>query len=631
MSSAVREQLKSFVIWVSSAKSNSFALTHNNTQSDFTIDVGHWRLPGTWSVEVVSAICSEVDNTKTKGDLMVYASFVEPDLVGHGMFPLVDRITYTGHKFIRHQETEVPFLRRVNTQFLQRLNFIIADGNGKAPVWLQASPTLFALQFKPRQAEFNENIMDQTFVSNQSRSFFPNNMASNFTAVLPSQRTLTDFTRWRMAITKITLPPVHTVDETKSDEWNIYLTPTFNIKAGASTMITITKVKDMDELISQFNLKMKTMIEAWFPQPDDAGLGGSKKEDRQIDYCVFDGPGPWPPINLDGSVSKYPESSLDIDELRTIGLPDFEFDTSPSDNDYRFCLRSKYIRDTDGATGLILTFVAGGILKTLGFTTSVFTRENHPNDTVINNLISQRQLVKGTSPACGPAVNEVMLVGCRLVKRYGKTYLVTSFFDCEGKWNLTLNMPEGFFDLLNISKQSTTSNTKDTWPYLSYEIIARRKDNNNKVYHPDDQSKEFMGNWDCKLHTSKDIGMTTLRSHKTTLTPASSGFVEINTLKQNIIIAPVNTLAHVTCSLVDFQQVGNKSLQLMEVVGMSAASTGAKDQPKQYVFEPKHTKFLPLITSSFKHITFKVDDEDNNPILFNREGISTISVRFKKE
>ena len=253
-----------FVFWVQSKRDVNFPRTRNNTPDDFVVQLSTaWKLEGPWSVRVLSSTTGNVDPSKTHGDLMVYTDMIEYEIVGHDQYPLIERIYQR-----LHQESTHPFRRYVNGHYLETIGFKIADASGIKPVWTTpAQETVLCLAFTPQAENTKSNAMDQTFLSNQSKPFFPNNHASDFTAHLPALQRLNP--EWRVGITKISLPAASTTISTYA--WKVTLMPTFSIPPAAHTSFTLANINSKSSLITQFNKGMETMIATWFSSNDGRG------------------------------------------------------------------------------------------------------------------------------------------------------------------------------------------------------------------------------------------------------------------------------------------------------------------------------------------------------------------------
>lgn len=539
---------------------------------------------------------------------MVYSDFVEYGLVGHGMFPLLDRITYTGSSDIRHQELWFPLIRTVNGQYFDKIRFKIGDGNGRAPVWLSPStPTILALQFTPQSDGYSEKVMDQTFVSNQSRVYFPENKATKFTAVLPAQQNLQDINKWRVGCTKITIPPAMAVTKLSQSEWVVHLEPSFAIPASAQTSITIGKFKNYSELILEFNTKMKSIITSWFPaDKEQAGVGGSSSTDRELQYydAIDD-----QDYSTEASLDKLKNGvGLDMDELSTF-TSHFVFRGSSTDN-------TKFQVSTIASNSPDASFTTlendHGLFRRLGFSYYQTTTEMNSKGLVLHFYAQDPPFV-GES-------NEVFLLGCKMKLSTTKNLINihTSFFNNDGRdHSVTLSLPEGMYDVLGMNKQGVPQHERQNEQIYLSTLVKQ-----GHVFPHDLSNKKTLIRNVASVVQECSVNPAAI--------PVNSDTNYIEIQQRSPSVEPLSKLAHLTCSLVNFQQIGDRRLPLMEVISMSSTSAGAAHQVKQYVFEPKHIKYYPLVKSTFQNITFEIKDEEGGSIPFVDDGIATITVRFKK-
>lgn len=606
---------RSFVLWVTS---HSYPDTHprtlNNRPDDFTFELPPgWHLPGTWAVSVVGAMTSEVDDSQTLGDLMVCTDLIDHALVGHGYFPLIDRIAYTQNPSLRYQESLHPFRRRVNGNRFEQIGFKITDANGKTPVWKTPFyETVLALLFEPKDSNYGQSAMDQTFVSNQSLPYFSNNNASCFTAKLPSLQRLTD-PRWKVGCTKITLPPAATTMNVS--EWKVSLIPSFPISDTAQTTVTLGPIRKNDpssvgsifpELEQEFNSKMKNMIASWFPlDPHAVGVGGATKEDRQI--------------TIGTTTLTFNEGSTFKDIYETMSGNWYYIGTQASDSSKL----TLYVPHDE-----IPQFT--GLLARLGFTAVLPVT---PTDFVtIQNIPLLRY--EATKKPFEGETQQAYMIECRMhgkwFGRYMNPAVTTRFYSPGDQHELRLIMPEGMYDMLGLNKQGLEIKMrgKDGVNYIETvvkfgnphphnvetEVGYDHHTTFNYPYLKDLKHYYFVGQEGDYQSLSNHINPTTQR-------------LEI-TLHSTII--PQAKIAYIRCSLLNLQQVGNRRIPLLDIVPLSAASHGDTSQPKQYVFEPKHVKYYPLLTNTFQNITFEVEDEHGAAIPFVSHGVTTITLRFQK-
>jgi hypothetical protein len=301
---ALKER-KPFGLWVSSTPDVNFPRTKNNKQDEFEIQLpSPCRLAGTWSVRMLSFLASEVkrDAKQPRGELMIYSDLIRYVLVGHDYFPLLDWIPTTGSTGARYQEANHPIVHRVNHSYLETIGFKIADVKGQPPVWLSKQETLIYLSFEPEDDHFQENTMDQTFLSNQSKPYYPTNKPSKFTAKLPALQRLG--TGWKVGISKMTIPSGFTL--TRAYKWNLMMA-TKDPKARSPTNVFVMdKVKSMADLCRQFNAGVQASFWKWHDRGNgDGGVGGATVKERSV-HIVNVSNGSSGTIGLNHAWHKYP-------------------------------------------------------------------------------------------------------------------------------------------------------------------------------------------------------------------------------------------------------------------------------------------------------------------------------------
>ncbi|KXJ20593.1 putative uncharacterized transposon-derived protein F54H12.3 [Exaiptasia diaphana] len=588
----LREARRPFFLWATSDKDPSYARTQDNTSDDFTVELDNWTLKGTWSVQVVDAIMSEVDENQTRGDVMVYCDFIESAIVGHGMFPLLDRVGYTGKKWIRNQSK-----RKVDKNRLETLGFKLADAEGKKPVWLDTNQvTLLCLQFKPEKESFED--MDYTFLSNLSTSTYPKNKASHFTAVLPGAKTLKDLDRWAMGMTKISLPPVTTAQ--KVSEWEVHLIPSFALPPTAITSAKIGNVSSLDELMKDYNTKMKSIINSWFPNNPNGGGLSCPIEQSRMTFTV---------------IGKQ-EKTVDFGGRITI----FELNRKLAEESKNtIFIRASFATKTAFLFllyGTTINYIKSPLLKRLGF-----LQEDMASPTLRSRNLTTYFASTSAFNKEDLHLYSFQLVGSSMFKDEpmpsysapNEPYTIsTGFFQNfkrQGVEHLTLLLPGGMYDLLGMEKSGVSSTAIKGETYL--ETLVK-----GSYDFPHDTSSAVFttNNWHGLLNCFM-VNQTIQTVPKPNPLTKKLEIVSSSNLKT------VNTVAHVLCDAVDYQKVGAKSLQLLATFNMSAAAVGNQSQPKQYLRDPHLIMYKPLKTSVLHHLNFQIQDDRGREIQFDKGGV----------
>ena len=601
----------SFIFWCSSKPTPHDRITKDNKPEVFTIELPlNFELPGAWSVRCLGVITAEVDFTQTNGDLMIYTDLIEYALVGHGYFPLIERAVFSGRSDLRFQESMHPFRRKVKLNYIRSISFKIADGNGKAPVWSNSNyDTLVCLKFVPEAPNFDRLFMDLTFVSNQSRDRFPKNSATEFTAQLPSVQQL-DNRDWQVGLTKVTLPPILT--ESKISTWTVVL----DSKGVNLPPIVIKNVKTLDEMISQFNHQAHQIIKDQFPNstPTDAFKVQIKR-------------------NSSGNSS----SSSDFVHRHMVFTTN---QLSLTDIYEAFAAEEMYM-GTTGQTKFIMMVKSskgewphGGLFQMLGFNAG-------PNSTppINNQLPNTGGTTKWTliaadqEPFSDPNLGYPSTIECKLYKENGKPRLRFSYYGTQ-TLKLGLTIPKGMCNLLGLNTSGVTTKIKeDGSEVIRIEIgpgttsyphdVGKDNDNLVSIGYPPLNGDGRVG----YIKNKKDYYQSILEGTTTSMTAGASGSLEIHDSTTKI---PYGKVARVTCDLIKPEFVGDKALRMLDVVPLASASAGEHEQPKQYVFEPRHIKYYPLVKSSFQSVAFKVEDEEGETLPFVTNGVATYTLRFKK-
>lgn len=597
---------------MSSTRDGRFQRSLANTQDEFTFELdGEWTLPGDWSVSVIETILPELDDEQTTGDIMVYTDAVEYSVVGHGMYPLIDRVVYRGSSTSRCQTSFHPFKRKMKSVRYEHLLFKLSDARGVPPVWIDTShPTYLCLEFTPEKSGFETREMDLTFLSNQSTDVYPENHPNKFTAVLPYQQQLEEVDRWRIGTTKITLPSAET--SSIMTEWTIDFVPNIPLPYDAKTSTTVGPVNTFQALMDDYNNKLKTLVSSWFPKnPTGAGLVTEDKENY---------------IQLYLRNSKVPEvvhfygPVTVIDVMRTIQIK--------SDNTILLGVNKQtrkfmfYCWD-ESRVGL------DALTQRMGFTKL--------------SLQTPRIILGGPLPLCklydadnlpfegdAKTLYDFMMVGSMIYETFTplsphdevthQYALGSGFFmnpHSKRPIEVTLTMPEALYDLLSLEKSMLIPEVRDGNRYLSTTI----KPWFNFPHHEPVSSLPGWESLDVCYWVTQPI-------KKVPCSSKDSGQLESVTTTN---LDSLNKLAHVTCSLIEPQRVGQKSMPLLDIVSMSSSVQGGRAQPKQYIYEPHRIKWQPLKTSLLHEITFEIEDEEGKAIPFSRGGVVTVTVRLQKQ
>jgi len=255
-----------FTFWCCSLVDSNAPRTYNNTQDTFVTKLPTlWILQDEWEVYVQSVICSEIPHSSTHKDLLLYSDLIEYVLVGHDNFPLLEWLPPTSDSYVRHQESNHPYIRRVAKSHFDHIGFKIVDTRGRTPKFLRKDPTFIALHFRP--AKNNQNkTMDMTLLSNQSKIYFPNNRPNQFTAQLPSLIKM-EANEWKVALSKATLPAVSISNVITKDEQKILLSYTpyhssqFSSTRELEIVLPNSHWESLEKLIEHINDLLKTHLE----------------------------------------------------------------------------------------------------------------------------------------------------------------------------------------------------------------------------------------------------------------------------------------------------------------------------------------------------------------------------------
>jgi len=610
----LREEGKVFDMWVSSERDDKQPRTSENTPDDFVVSLRpDWIMNGTWSVKVIDAIMSEVNKTKTVGEIMIYTDFIEYAIVGHGMFPLLETIGYTGtSSVIRNQSKVHPLLRKLNKARFQELGIKLADGSGKAPVFLDATkPTLLCLRFEPRALNFDKELMDLTFLSNQSLKTYPENGPSSFTAVLPAPITLQNSQKWRAGAVSITLPPIDLTQ--KLTRWRVYLEPNFPLPSSAITSVEIGDAGSLQALMKDYNAQMKTLVSSWFPL--DTNLGGFG-----IGGCEMK-------ITVDGV-----KKTLRFDGSLT--LSEFHDRLRRESNNTILSLRTSMIMSLRVlGTTTIQWDGSQTLLKRLGFTkddatTPTFKQVWGGDNTPLNWYVASSSTLfdgKNGPFMIGSYMFDDTTIGMPFDQTQTKTILRTSFYHKPdtgyGGVSLTLSLPEAMYDLLGMNKKNLPTRFIRGIKYV--ETIVK----NGYTFPHNVATLTVDYEFTDDLHFYSTTQEVTKKKN-IPLDPVSK-LIEFSVINNAV---RVDKLAHVTCDAMDLRRIGDRSLSLLDIVPLSAsASQGDSSQPMQYVYSPHTIKHNLLKTSTLHHIKFNVEDENGEKLNFTKNGVTTITVRLLKQ
>ncbi|KAK3718082.1 hypothetical protein QZH41_005715 [Actinostola sp. cb2023] len=251
------EERRPFVRWFESTPDpNRSPRTTDNTQDEFVVVLDRpWSLRGDWSVRVLDCSLAEVHSATPRRDLLLYSHVIVYEIVGYDKFPLLDWLPYHSNRHLRHQQSRHPFRRRVAVRRLESIGFKIVDVEGRVPVFRSTVPTLICLEFEPQPPDFDETLMEYTFLSNQSRDLYKDNHPARFVAQLPTPQRM-DRGRWEVGLVKLTLPPTTLV---RAGEWFVGVTLNYYKQKEIMRVEIDTKdpPKTIEALLALLNRKIR--------------------------------------------------------------------------------------------------------------------------------------------------------------------------------------------------------------------------------------------------------------------------------------------------------------------------------------------------------------------------------------
>lgn len=601
---------KPFVFWFNSLPDPVYPRTKNNTPESFVVQLPEaWQFEGSWDVKCLSCVVPEINVARTPGDLLLYTDIIRYALVGHDYFPLVDRITANTNP--RFQQTKHPMIRRVNDDRYEHMTFKIADVQGKPPHWKDTSGnTVLSLEFIPVEPrDPNLSDMDQTFLSNQSKDYYPLNNASSFICKLPVPARMSE--GWEIGVTKITLPPVLTKRTT--NEFTVYLSTSVPLPTGVPTSFTLKNESSVHNLGTKFSAKIEEVLSGWKKADGTRLVGGAQGGTGPDDMRII--------IKDDGDWGNEAHNHVfkDITSLESLNkklkqhgfkngmMPtrlsnyggtiyeDSRYDTNDDNKFLFFDLDSKNYR-----------MDYSGLMTHLGV--------DGPT-TLAWGITAQNRIIYSCRKKPFEGKIYLPFVDCRLETSKGQSKLWVGFYDPSGLNHLTLSMPHGLYKLLGFNDDGVPVSIRDNGEKY-VDITAKQ---GYKHPHAIDDPADT-------------VGWRYLENNQTTYVEGLPSLID-TPVEYDVLLAakPPMSNAYVTCSIVTPHHVGDREIPLIETIPLASVNQGTNGESKDYVYEPTHVKYTPLGSTSFQTIQFTIEDEQRKLIpLLDDYGATTITLNYRQ-
>ena len=581
-----------FVHWFSSRPDpNRSPRTANNTQDEFTVALDHpWLLSGPWAVRVLDCSLAEVRPDSNRRDLMLYSDVMVYEIVGHDRFPLLDWLPYNSNEYLRHQQSRHPFLRRVAREKLETIGFKIVDVTGRPPAFRTRAPTLVCLEFIPQDAALDDSSMECTFLSNQSRDVHPKNHPTDFTAQLPSIQRMDRGGQWEVGIVKLTLPT--TTLAARQGDWWVKIN---FVGRKLYTTVKITERPDTIEgLIELLNSKIRQNIQTTYLTSKAKGLSGSFRQ-----RCIVSKNDTFPLFRVGDRLTIYSVKQLvaAIRDGTGLGL---RWGKVKKGQTHAWVL---YLDTDNGETQLD---VRGTFLQRLGFT--------------------KRDVSQWQGPLTTTGVPEYYVKATNRTFPNEKTL---TMLGVEFSWNPAtkkVTLETGWKDRKLQSVQVTLSKDLAELFHLTETAGLRA--------HPTDKTYTLTNNGKLEPNGSA-LYHVPLADEYEGWAKCCYGMLNVQSSEEVVYDFhhdETRARGYMTCSLLDPVMLGDRTTPLMDSIPLQTTFYESRGsvRPGGYVFEPQHVKYYPLSTSTFQSITFTVEDEQGRLLPLDPEGVTTVSMHFRK-
>lgn len=596
-----------FVYWFNSQPDpDRSPRTVNNTQDEFTVVLDHpWNLAGTWSVRVLACSLAEVRPDTHRRDLMLYSDVMTYEIVGHDKFPLLDWLPYNSNEYLRDQQSRHPFRRRVARERLESIGFKIVDVTGRSPKFRSRVPTLVCLEFAPLAPSFEDSNMECTLLSNQSRNIYPDNQPSRFTSQLPAIQRL-DRGFWEVGIVKLTLPPSTLV---KQGDWQVKIK---FLGRGMSTTVRVTeRPETIDELVGLLNSKIRQNVQTTYLTMKGRGLGGRFRKRR-----ILTKNDAFPPFRVGDRLTVYSPKQLVevIHEGTGLRLRWARIMQGTGKNSEEI-----WVLYLDSDNGDAELDVSGTFLERLGFTKPTSTQWQGP---ITTTGVPEYHIKAPQAPFLHDT--KIVMAGVEF-----------SWNPSSKKVKLETGWRDHKMTCLEVSLSEDLAQLFQLTSHLGGETIKGQK---------------WYTLFNCEaLHGGREQHAS--GTHATTLKTSfhvplpdeyegwsAAGYKMLNVESLEEVIYDFHhdgtrSRGYVSCDLLDPIMLGDRVTPLMDSIPLQTTffESQGSVRPGGYVYEPQHVKYYPLSTTVFQSITFTVEDEQGRLLPLDPEGVTTVSVQFRKK